>query len=375
MLEADLTALTHTVAWASFAIAFVLGAVMNRTNFCTMGAVSDIVNMSEWTRMRMWICAIAVAIIGTQTLAAIGWVDLTQSFYTQPTLSWLSHLIGGLAFGFGMVLASGCGSKTLVRVGAGSLKSLIVFIVLGLFAYMTLRGVFGVWRTRHIDTVTLSLVAGQDLPRLIAANQPAALAASLATTRWVLGLGIGGALLAWCLTKREFRNFDSLLGGLTVGLAIVAIWFVSGHVGFVAEHPKTLEAAWLATNSGRPESLSFVAPIAYTLELLMLWSDKSRIVTVGIASTLGMIAGSAAYALASKQFRWEGFRTTEDTANHLVGAALMGVGGVTALGCTIGQGLSGLSTLALGSLISFVAIIAGAVLAMRYQTWRIEYAN
>ena len=368
MLEADLPALTQTIAWASFAIAFVLGAVMNRSNFCTMGAVADIVNMGEWTRMRMWVFAIAIAIIGTQALAAIGWLDLTQSLYTQPTLSWLSHLLGGLAFGFGMVLASGCGSKTLVRVGAGSLKSLVVFIVLGLFAYMTLRGVFGVWRTRHIDTVTLNLVAGQDLPRLVAASQ----SATLATARWVLGLVIGGALLAWCLAKREFRNPDSLLGGLTVGVAIVATWFVSGHIGFVAEHPKTLEAAWLATNSGRPESLSFVAPIAYTLELLMLWSDKSRIVTVGIASTLGMIAGSAAYALASKQFRWEGFRTTEDTANHLVGAALMGVGGVTALGCTIGQGLSGLSTLALGSLISFVAIIAGSVLAMRYQIWRIE---
>ena len=368
MQEADFSSISYTVAWASFAIAFVLGAVMNRSNFCTMGAVSDIVNMSEWTRMRMWVCAIAVAIIGTQSLAALGLLDLSQSFYTQPTLSWLSHVTGGLLFGFGMVLASGCGSKTLVRVGGGSLKALVVFIVLGVFAYMTLRGIFGVWRTRSIDTVTMTFASGQDLPRLLASSQPAA----IATVRWILGLLLGGAMLAWCFAKPEFRSFDALLGGVTVGLAIVAIWYVSGHIGFVAEHPKTLEAAWLATNSGRPESLSFVAPIAYTLELLMLWSDKSRIVTVGIASTLGVIAGSAVYALATKQFRWEGFRTTEDTANHLFGAALMGVGGVTALGCTVGQGLTGLSTLAIGSFIAFFAIIAGAFAAMRYQVWRIE---
>ena len=120
------------------------------------------------------------------------------------------------------------------------------------------------------------------------------------------------------------------------------------------------------------ESFSFVAPVAYTLELLMLWSDTSRIVTFGVAGVLGMLAGSAAYALASRTFRWEGFGSVEDVGNHLVGATLMGFGGVTALGCTIGQGITGVSTLAVGSFIALAAIIIGCVMAIRYQVWRME---
>ena len=232
---------------------------------------------------------------------------------------------------------------------------------------MTMRGVFGVWRVGSIDTVQVILASGQDLPRLLAGKDTSA----ISQMRWICGLLIGGAMLLFCFLNAEFRQRDSLLGGIGVGLGIVAIWFISGKLGFVNEHPKTLEAAFIATNSGRPESLSFVAPIAYTLDLLMFWSDRSKLTTLGIASVLGMIAGSASYALATRQFRWEGFRDTEDTANHLVGAALMGVGGVTALGCTVGQGLSGISTLALGSVIAFFSIIAGAVVAIKYQIWRI----
>jgi hypothetical protein len=120
------------------------------------------------------------------------------------------------------------------------------------------------------------------------------------------------------------------------------------------------------------ESLTFVAPIAHTLDWLMFASDRSKVLTLGIAAVLGTIAGSAAQAVASGRFRWEGFTNTEDTANHLVGGVLMGFGGVTALGCTIGQGLSGLSTLALGSFLAFGAIVAGAVAGVKYQAWRVE---
>ncbi len=140
----------------------------------------------------------------------------------------------------------------------------------------------------------------------------------------------------------------------------------------VAADPATLEEKFFGTNSNRLESYSFTAPVAYTLELLMLWSDQSRIVTFGIAGVLGMLAGSAAYALASRTFRWEGFGSVEDVANHIVGGILMGFGGVTALGCTIGQGLTGISTLAFGSILAFVSIIGGCVAAVRYQEWRLS---
>ena len=163
-----------------------------------------------------------------------------------------------------------------------------------------------------------------------------------------------------------------LLAGVGIGAVIVGVWWVSGRLGFVPEHPVTLEPSFLGTNSRRMESLSFVAPVAYTMDWLILFSDTSRVLTLGIVITLGVVLGSAAVALASGSFRWEGFGGTEDTANHIVGALLMGVGGVTAMGCTIGQGLSGVSTLALGSFMALGGILAGGVLGVRYQAWRVE---
>jgi hypothetical protein len=147
-------------------------------------------------------------------------------------------------------------------------------------------------------------------------------------------------------------------------------WYVTGHLGF-AENPDTLENTVFGTNSHTIESLSFVSPVAFTLELLLLWSDRSLGVTFGVAAVVGIVAGSFAYAMASRTFRWEGLAGPEDTANHVIGGLLMGFGGVTALGCTIGQGITGLSTLALGSILTFGAIVAGSALTMKYQYWRI----
>ena len=151
--------LSALVAWSGFAIAVVFGAVANRVNFCTMGAVSDIVAMGDWRRMRMWLLAIAVAIAGATWLDATGLVDFGKSIYTAPSVAWASHLVGGFLFGFGMTLASGCGSRLLLRFGAGNLKSLVVLIVLAISAYMTLKGLFAVWRVNTLDTLRVDTSA------------------------------------------------------------------------------------------------------------------------------------------------------------------------------------------------------------------------
>lgn len=354
-----------TIVWLAFAVGGVFGFVANRTNFCTMGAVSDIVNMGDWSRMRMWALAIATAILGTAALQGLGLFDASKSIYTGSRLTWLSHLLGGLCFGIGMTLASGCGSKTLIRIGGGNLKSIVVFVFLAIGAYMTMRGLFGVWRVRHLDTIATELPHSQDLPAFLGAATGMAPGTALLATALVLG----GGLLLWSLARREAWRSDVILGGVVVGATVVAGWYVSAHIGYVAEHPETLEEAFIATNSGRAESLTFVAPVAYTLELLLLWSDTSRVVTFGIASALGVIVGSAAYAVASREFRIESFRDAGDLVRHMAGGLLMGFGGVTALGCTIGQGITGLSTLALGSILTTLAIIIGSAVTMKIQYW------
>jgi uncharacterized protein len=368
MQEADLPGLVAQVLWAAFALAVLFGAIAQRTHFCTMGAVADIVNMGDWSRMRMWALALAVAMLGFNAMVGLGWVEAKNSIYAAPRLLWLSYAFGGLLFGFGMVLASGCGSKTLVRIGGGSLKSLVVFCVLAIAAYATLRGITGVARVASVDRIGIDLPGGQDLPSLV----HAASGMARSTLALLLGGAIGLVLIAWVLARPEGRSGEVWLGGLGIGAVIVGVWWVSGRLGFVAEHPTTLEATFLATNSQRMESLTFVAPVAYTVDWLILFSDKSKLLSIGIVTTLGVVLGSLVVALATRTFRWEGFAGVEDTANHLVGALLMGVGGVTAMGCTIGQGLSGASTLALGSFIALAGIIAGAVAALRWQMWRLE---
>ena len=354
------------VAGGAFALAFVFGAVANKTNFCTMGAVSDWVNMGDLNRMRMWLLAIGVAILGANGLQLAGLIDLSKSIYPGPNFTWLSYLVGGFLFGVGMTLGSGCGSKTLIRIGAGNLKSVVVFVFAGIAAYMTLRGVLGAFRAGVLEKAVINLSTGQDLPSLAAT-----LGGSKQVWIVVFSLLFGLAFIAYAYASREFRaNFDYTLGGVVTGLVVVGGWYLTGRIGYLSEDPNTLQEAFVATNTGRMEAFSFVAPLAWTLEYLMFWTDKSKIITFGIASVAGVVAGSAAFALATRKFRWEGFRNAEDTGMHIIGGLLMGFGGITALGCTIGQGISGFSTLAVGSIMTFGAIIAGSAATMKWQYWR-----
>ena len=349
-------------------ITTILGIIMQKTSFCTLGAVSDGILMEDWSRMRQWCLAIGIAILGVALMSHLGWIDVSKSFYTGNRVLYLSTLIGSTLFGIGMVLASGCGSKTLIRIGGGNLKSIVVFIVLGLVAYMTMRGFLGIMKANTIDKVSLSLSTNQDLPSILSAS----FGIAKESLRSILALIIGGAFIGFAVLKKSFWNTENLLAGIGVGVGITAIWWVSGHYAHLTEDPNTLQEAFLVTNSGRMESLSFVAPYAFALDWMIFTSDKSKVLTIGIVAVIGMILGSAISSILSKNFRWESFRGVEDTANHLVGAALMGFGGVTAVGCTVGQGLSGLSTLALNSFIAFPGFILGAYIGLQYLQWRLS---
>ncbi len=362
------------VTGAAFVLGFVFGAVGNRAGFCTMGAVADIVTFGDWRRMRMWMLAIAVAIAGSTALQSAGLIDLGKSIYTGPRVAWLSAIVGGLLFGIGMTLASGCGAKTLIRIGGGNMKSLVVLVFTAVSAFMTLKGLFAVWRVNALDAVRFDVAtlgaATSDLPAL-----GAALGLGAPAKAWV-GYAVAALIGAWVFRSRKFRGSGKMIAAsVVIGAVIVGGWYVTGHLGYVAEDPQTLEEKFVATYSGRAESFSFIGPLANLLEWLVLWTDQSRTLTFGIAAVLGVAAGSAAVARRSRSFRWEGFASVGDLGNHIVGGILMGFGGVTALGCTIGQGLSGVSTLALGSFVALASIIAGSVLALRYHDWRLGRAG
>ena len=368
MTDAALSTLTQQVLWAAFFVAAGFGALVQRTGFCTMGAVTDIAVVGDWTRLRQWALAAAVATLGFALLSAFGIVRPPQTLYASTQWLWLSALVGGGIFGFGMVLSSGCVSKTLVRVGGGNLKALVVTLVTGIAAFATLKGLTAVWRVQTVDRVTAQLDANADVATLLARGT----GMSASGAALIAGGVIGIALLVFALSSREARRPINIVAGAGVGLLVLAMFWVTGHLGHLAEHPQTLEESWLATNSTRAEGLSFVGPAAFALDWLMFFSDASKRMTVGIVSVAGVILGSAAMALARRSFRWEGFAGTPDLGHHLVGGALMGIGGITALGCSIGQGVTGISTLSLTSFVAVSAMIAGAFAAVKYQMWRLE---
>jgi uncharacterized membrane protein YedE/YeeE len=368
MTPADVSHLTAQLLWAVFALGVLLGAIGQRSRFCTMGAIADGVNMGDWTRLRMWAMAIAVAMLGFNAMVAAGWVQAGLSLYGGNRVLWASGLVGGALFGVGMVLAAGCGSRNLVRLGSGSLKSLVVLLVLGLSAWATLRGVTGLLRTATVDQLAVTLPVAQDLPSLLAR------ASGLPVRSLAAGLGLllGGGLLAWSLAHADARQPGPLLGGLGTGTVVLGVWWLSGVYGYLPEHPETLEPTFLASASQRMEALSFVGPVAQALEWLVFFSDSSRHLSLGVAAAAGVVLGAFAAARANREFRLEAFRDTADMGRHLVGAVLMGVGGVTALGCTVGQGISGVSTLGLTSFITLIGLVLGARVGLRLLEWLLE---
>lgn len=346
------------VAWLGFVLALVFGYVANKTSFCTMGAVSDVVNMDEWGRMRAWLLAIAVAMLGTGALVYLGDLDITKTYYTRETFYWLAALVGGVTFGIGMTLAGGCGQRTLVRLGGGNLKSVVVFLFLGYSALVSMNGIFRIFTDTVLrsEMFTVRLEHMQTLPSLMQMTEP--------TQHLMVAGAIALAILVFVFASKEFRsNADNIVAGLVVGLVVVGGWYVTGKIG-LAEN-EFMEMAYVGTDSKLAESMTFVGPLAYTMDLWAYWSDKH--ITFGVACVFGVVIGSFLYSMFNRTFRWEYFNSPQDMFRHIVGATLMGYGGVTGLGCTIGQGVTGVSTLALGSFVVLFGIIAGAAATMKVQ--------
>ena len=379
-----------TFLWATLAISLVLGAVANKTNFCTMGAVSDMVNMNDWGRMRAWLLAMATAILGVVILENFHLVSADQAFppYRANQLMWAENLLGGLTFGIGMTLASGCGNKTLIRFGGGNMKSLVVMLIIGSIAWFMVNPFPGSDKTLmsilFIDwlrPLAVTLHSKQDLGSLLSVD-------NAVHTRLIIGSLLAVALLTFIFKPADFRrSSDNILGGITVGLVVLAAWYLSSNLFINIEnetvslrdsvnptmeywdmypdfHPGLEEKPDGAPLS--PQSFTFINPIGQTTGYIGKGFD-STLLTFGVMAVLGVALGSLLWSLYSKSFRIEWFVNAKDFVTHVIGAVLMGFGGILAMGCTIGQGVTGVSTLALGSFIALGAIIAGSAITMRIQ--------
>lgn len=341
------------VAIGGALVGLFFGFVVERTNFCTMGAISDATAFGDFKRVRAWALAVAVAIVGTQALHLAGLVDLQKSIYLGSSIGWLGGIIGGLLFGFGMTLAGGCASRNLVRFGAGDLRALVVLIVLGIFAYMTLRGLTAPPRVA-LENATNIAVTAQGIPDLLAKG----FGASATTVRGVVSVIVVLALLAYCFKDADFRGSPlHIFSGVGVGIAVIAGWYATGVLGADEFEPT------------RPASLTYTAPVGNALVYLMTFTGST--IDFGIASVGGAIVGAYLSAILRKSFSVLAFADRGDLLRSLTGAAMMGVGGVMALGCTIGQGLTGISTLSLGSLISLIALVVGGIAGIKYLESRL----
>ncbi|MDH3948565.1 MAG: YeeE/YedE family protein [Gammaproteobacteria bacterium] len=376
-------------------MAFVMGAVVNKTNFCTMGAVSDLVNMGDSGRIRAWIFAMAVALIGVIVLEASGVVSVDQTLppYRGSNFAWLEYILGGIIFGVGMTLGSGCGNKTLIRIGGGNIKSIIVFAVIAVCAYFMLNPFPGTDKTLYSELfypwtnpTSASLTTGQDLGSVIGN----AVGADFGTARTVIGLVLVALMLWFVFKSADFRSsFDNKLAGVVVGLAVIGAWYATGSLVTIDADGETMNwtqyasaESWdmLEDNAdARPkdvgvQSFTFINPIGQTLRYAIN-GFESVFVTFGLVAVLGVILGSFAWAVISKGFRIEWFVNFKDFLTHLIGAILMGIGGVLALGCTIGQAITGISTLAMGSFLAFGGIVFGSAMTMKIQYYKMVYED
>ena len=340
------------VGLGGFTVGLVFGATAQRTNFCTMGGISDYVLMGDGRRLRAWVLASAVAIVGTQLLGLNGLIDLGKSIYLTANFGWLGAIVGGLMFGFGMTQTGGCASKTLVRLGGGNLKSLVVAMVVGIVAYMTLRGLIAVARVQ-LETTNIDLKAYGLQSQAIGEIVARVSGLGLDVARVAAATVVAAVLLWFCFKDPGFRRSPhDLVAGVVIGLCTIGGWVVTGILGADEFEPVALS------------SVTLVAPTADSLQYLMTFTGAS--LNFGIALVGGIVVGSFLMSIGSGRFQLEGFADRSDLVRHLGGASLMGMGGVLALGCTVGQGVTGMSTLSLGSLVAWLSILAGGYLGMKY---------
>lgn len=339
-----------TIDWVvigGFACGALAGASARYGRLCTMSAVEDALVGRDYRGVKAWGLALAVAIIATQAIAAMGLVDLTRSIYGGSGFHLLGVILGGALFGLGMTLVGTCSFGLLVRAGGGDLRSAVSALVVGVVAIASTAGLISHVRAPLLDLghVSMEKAGGATIAGVLRETFGAIAGLS------IIALVVFGLVLSALLDARLRNRPRLLLGSVGLGSAVAAGWLVTGQA-----------VALLALD--RPESLTFVAPVGRALLQFMM--EPFRNLGFGVATASGAFAASALVALWRREWRWEAFDDATEMRRHLAGAALMGVGGVLAQGCTIGQGLTAASTLALSAPIFIVSVLVGSKIGLTH---------
>lgn len=314
------------------------GMVAQKTQFCFSGAIKDYVLDKSTRRASSLIIALITSILSSQLLSTLYNIDFYQTIYLQENINYYTIVFGGVLFGSGMMLADGCSSRHLVKFAQGDLHSLITIVFIAIFAYITSKGVFSYgFRLLQESESLLSLSS-------IIPNKPVSLF-------FILALLL---LALWKLIP-NLKNLIHCFDGLLVGLLIGASWFVTGVLGF-----DDFEAVAL-------EGLSFVFPSGKALEYLMFFSGSTLSFSVSVI--FGVLLGGFIMSMFNKKYRFgcASPQKNDKLKNAMIGGSLMGIGGILSLGCTIGQGLTGMSTLALASLLAITSIAVSAYVTAAYM--------
>ncbi|WFU58721.1 YeeE/YedE family protein [Bradyrhizobium pachyrhizi] len=334
------------VILAALIIGLIYGSVGLLSGFCMMSGLRGWWAEGDGRLARTYALAMGVAIAASQLLAAAGVVDLGKSIYLQPSFSAPVMFLGGLLFGYGMVLSNGCGSRALVLLGRGNLRSFVVVIVLGIFAEITLKGLIAPARIAMVQASQATVAANSVPSLLVGAGLGAVQARMLAASV------LSAVLIIFAFAHAPFRkSFGQIAAGLIVGLLVAGGWYATGYLGADDFNPVPLT------------SLTFIAPIADALQYVMLSTGST--LNFGIVTVFGVFAGSLITAIVTGRFQLEGYRSPQHMLRSASGAALMGAGGVMAFGCSVGQGLTGLSTLSLSSLVAIAGIMLGTGAGLR----------
>lgn len=339
------------MALCGFGLGIVAGMAARGADFCTYRAVEDWWVSGDKTRLRTWALAIAVAMIAVQAMFALDVARIDESFYLAPSLGWGGAIVGGLLFGWGMAMVGTCGFGILVRLGSGDMRAVLMFLTMGLSAYMAARGLTALARVAALEPLRLDMEAqgGQGLSHIVGSLT----GLEVGDAGLIVALVVGTSILVWCFSDIAFSgSMHGIVSGAAVGLAVAGGFAVTGILGDDDFDPQ------------RVESLTYVLPPGETIQYLLTFTGAE--INFGIGVTLGTIFGAFITTATRTRFRLEVYDSAREMRRHLFGAFLMGFGGVAAMGCTVGQGITGMSTLSLSAPLALASIFAGAVLGIRY---------